>query len=178
MKTVKALLKELLKGKKQEPDGENRSSDVSTIHQSGEDYEALSVNQQNFSTKNQEKDETETDEDPGVPELDNPDAGKIAGDNQGEEGTGEIKSITSTPPSPQSEGLGSMKSNIPETGEIESQEDNLIKEAFEKGRIAGRNEKIEESYFPTTDDGIPHFHGKPTQRNSSYGDIFSMAREA
>lgn len=48
---------------------------------------------------------------------------------------------------------------------------------FEAGRIAGRNEQIEEKYFPATDDGIPQFRGRTTTRQT-YTDIFSMAREA
>ena len=48
---------------------------------------------------------------------------------------------------------------------------------FEAGRIAGRNEQIEEKYFPATDDGIPQFRGRPTTQQT-YNDIFSMAREA
>ncbi|MCH5237756.1 MAG: hypothetical protein J1E95_08160 [Muribaculaceae bacterium] len=49
-------------------------------------------------------------------------------------------------------------------------------EAYREGEIAGRNSKIEEKYFPSADDGIPHFRGMK-EKQSSTG-IFSLARNA
>lgn len=52
-----------------------------------------------------------------------------------------------------------------------------LEESYRKGLIDGRNEKIEETYFPLSDDGIPQFRGRPS-RNLQAADFFSMAREA
>ena len=52
-----------------------------------------------------------------------------------------------------------------------------IENAFKDGRIAGRNDTIEERYFPDKEDGIPHFNGKKSQVNNP-NDIFNIAREA
>lgn len=50
--------------------------------------------------------------------------------------------------------------------------------AFKEGEIAGRNAKIEERYFPSNDDGLPHLRGSVRKRSGNDGDIFSMARNA
>ena len=52
-----------------------------------------------------------------------------------------------------------------------------LREAYARGVKDGRNMKIEEEYFPNSDDNIPHFHGNPSPA-SPFSDIFSMAREA
>lgn len=46
--------------------------------------------------------------------------------------------------------------------------------AYREGEVAGRNAKIEEEYFPTLDDGVPHFNGA-VNRGAGKDDIFSMA---
>lgn len=50
--------------------------------------------------------------------------------------------------------------------------------AYREGEKAGRNAKIEEEFFPTTDDGIPHFNGLNRPSGKKRDDIFSLAREA
>lgn len=50
--------------------------------------------------------------------------------------------------------------------------------AYKEGEKAGRNAKIEEEYFPATDDGIPHFNGINRHSGKKREDIFSLAREA
>ena len=49
-------------------------------------------------------------------------------------------------------------------------------EAYQQGLIDGRNQRIEEIYFPKEDDGIPHFRGNASKARPA--SIFSMAREA
>ena len=110
---------------------------------------AESDNQPDLLTQNQnqKQNETETDESAGNSELDNPDAGENPRNNQEEPG-GEGNGISETP-----------------------------EEAYRRGVIDGRNQQIEEKYFPKTDDGIPNFRGRP-EKSSPLSDIFSMAREA
>ena len=55
--------------------------------------------------------------------------------------------------------------------------DKAKSEAYSDGEKAGRNQKIIEEYFPTTDDGVPEFNGVDSlSRNKS--DIFTVARDA
>ena len=55
--------------------------------------------------------------------------------------------------------------------------DKAREEAFREGELSGRNARIEETYFPKTDDGLPHFKGT-ARRSRPFGDIFDTAREA
>ena len=109
--------------------------------------------------------ETETDESARDPQLDNPDARQDppVGEECSEkpEGTGE------SGPGPES-----GRESGPDRRDIEAE----IRKAYEEGVIAGRNQKIEEIYFPKTD-GIPDFHSS-IANDASAGSIFSMAREA
>ena len=61
--------------------------------------------------------------------------------------------------------------SLQERGEV------TLEEAYRRGVIDGRNQQIEERYFPKVEDGIPHFHGRPSESLPS-SSIFSMAREA
>ena len=56
--------------------------------------------------------------------------------------------------------------------------DSAKDEAYREGERAGRNAKIEEEYFPTVDDNIPHFNGTFKPRPNQKEDIFTLARKA
>lgn len=107
---------------------------------------------QNTTNQNSDNHETESDENPGIPGMDNSDAG---------------------------ESDGNAQEAIPEPGDAGTRRDfeAELKEAYQKGVIDGRNAKIEEQYFPKHDDGIPQFRGAASASNSA-PNIFSMAREA
>lgn len=151
MKTLKTLLKELL-SKSNSPESNQEPE-----------------NKSNSLTQNQNQNETETDETARNPVVDCPFAGegdrtdpKCPENKAGEPGEpGGDSGVTTEDPQ--------------HTSDASHQE--AIKEAYRQGEIAGRNAQIEEKYFPKTDDGIPHFRGRPSRHISS-ADIFSMAREA
>ena len=80
----------------------------------------------------------------------------------------------------ESTGFGTEGVNTPSSDEPEEAsrpKDEAILEAFRKGVIEGRNQQIEERFFPKTDEEIPRFHGHPSKYLPS-DDIFSLAREA
>lgn len=158
MKTLKALLKELLsKVSNQNPD---------------------SHNQPNSLTQNQNQNETETNESARNPQLDNSSPGKDPRIDQGDQKTGDTARATGTEsgttlttPEKNHQATDNQLDKTPQSHE------EALREAYRKGEIAGRNAQIEEKYFPKTDDGIPAFRGRPS-RGVSSTDIFSMAREA
>ena len=158
MKTLKALLKELLsKGSNQNPD---------------------SHNQPNSSTQNQNQNETETNESARNPQLDNPSPGKDSRLDQGDQKSGDTAGATGaesgttlTTPEKNPQATDNQLDKTPQSHE------EALKEAYRKGEIAGRNAQIEEKYFPKTDDGVPQFRGRASKQAVS-SDIFTMARNA
>lgn len=129
--------------------------------------ELVSESQTNLQTFKTNSDEKETDETDRNPELDNSLAQETCGNLSSEERTGESE------PRPGGINRGINPLELPEVKEAIKK---ATEEAYLKGEIAGRNSRIEEVYFPTKDDGVPHFRGYVSRKPSS--DIFSMAREA
>ena len=154
MKTLKTLLKDFLWKRQsiiKNPDNPN-TNDPNEINNT--------KNPKNL--KNLNKHETTTDESPG-------DARMASSD------TPEDCANLETPPRPAPSGEGvsySDKKSLHDGSDLEGET-----EAFKRGVIEGRNQQIEERFFPKTDDGIPHFHGG-TPANLPGDDIFSLAREA
>ena len=167
MKTLKALFKDLI-GKTNpktyplppkpyphplSPLGEPEGAS-SQPYSLGKQEGAQSINQK---PKNYER---ETDEVLGHPGMDNSDARenpRISEEFQATAASG----VT---------GSDSSNEEKPDT-------DRLIREAYEKGLIDGRNSKIEEVHFPTTDDGVPRFNGAAPS-SLDYDSIFTLALEA
>ena len=167
MKTIKTILKELLKppksnkGKTPSESGKSTQPEISiTENDNNKETPPLendkskgitfSENDKNVITnQNQISNETETNENVGDNRLDTPDTPE------------DCPVIQSEPGSAGESGKG-----------IEER----IREAYEKGVMDGRNQQIEEKFFPKYD-GIPQFRGAPSLRNTS-DDIFSIAREA
>lgn len=166
MKTIKTLLKELLRGGK--PEDKNQDKDNNQDKERSESN-TTGDNQPSLQTLKLQEHETENHEDPRNPELDNP----VAGENHPD-------SKEATDASQPSTGRGdgnTAELKDPKESEKAEDFDPKLSLAYEKGLIDGRNAQIEEKYFPKTDDGIPHFRGRPS-KSISAGDIFSMAREA
>lgn len=138
MKTFKSLLKVWLARNRAALKKKNEASDASSVNQ-------LNINPLNF-----QKDETESDEIPGDPKLDNSTAREIARTDEElrteRDGSGERPGIT-------------------------------VEEAYQKGVTDGRNAKIEDLFFPESATSIPHFRGNASKIVSA-ADFFSMAREA
>lgn len=134
MKTLKAILKDLLKGV--EAKTENKSTHSTTVMEAD----------RNFSNSNETNNETETNEADGDNGMADTHAPQTDGNNQ-------------------------------ESQEPSNERAAALKAAYNEGLIAGRNEVIEEKFFPSDTDGIPNFHGHNC-RISYNGDIFSLAREA
>ena len=144
--------------------------------------------------------ETEIDENPGNPGVDYPNVGKTTGSAENsqesnrllsESGAGsECEPLSGSELEQSSEPDTESRSEIniedltpnpvpnPNPKSLSNPDfAKAIEEAYQRGVIDGRNAKIEEEYFPKTNDGIPQFHGSFSKENS-FGDIFSMAREA
>ena len=174
MKTIKALLKDFLyKEECPTPPEEVRTETV----------DGDKTENDNTNPKNQNENETETDEIPRHPQLDYPGARQSAGNNQGESGE-ETRPTGERPDGERA--IGDQPSGVNTQESETSQEEppiskeeyeRAVKEAFEKGVIEGRNQQIEEKYFPKEEDGIPHFHGV-SSKTLPGSDIFSMARSA
>lgn len=175
MKTIKTLLKEWLrKGenksneeppqnlspKSETKEDKEKSSPPAPLDQEREEKEDQGDINNNF--KNQKEHEREIDQSAGDSRLDNsaaPEIGRPAQEEQpGPSKPGRDSAVEEPASSPEEEGEKALSD-------------------YERGVIDGRNQQIEEKYFPKTDDGVPHFHGNHTRR-SPLGDIFSMAREA
>ncbi|MCH5226061.1 MAG: hypothetical protein J1D77_08655 [Muribaculaceae bacterium] len=113
--------------------------------------------------------ETKDHQDPGNPQLDN---------SLDREADGDAQEQQSTNSNPQSgTQLESQQEREQQEREQREQFEQELRNAFQQGVIAGRNTKIEETFFPTTDDEIPRLNGR-SPRQGSLDDIFSLAREA
>lgn len=163
MKTLKSIFKDLLKN---QPDSQEQQTENATNNRSSNPNETQSQRQASAETveseinQNQNQNETETDEMAGADRMDNPDSPGTVENSQGTE-----TEIVSDQKQSNSEG---------ECGGASTSE---VEEAYRKGYLEGRNSKIEETYFPKTQDGVPEFNGSPA-KFSQLGDIFSIAREA
>lgn len=159
MKTIKALLKDFLKRNESKF---NKSP--------AEDAENIPGTNNFNNTKNTDDNEKSNHEMVGDNSV---------ADSNPSESSEKDQGTSETQPLPK-EGHGRMtNTNNTDSSNNSNNPDinDLIKEAYEKGVIDGRNSKIEETFFPKGNDGIPHFHGAPSTL-SPIGDIFSMAREA
>lgn len=132
--------------------------------------------------KNQNQDERETDEGARVSELDTADPAET------NENAQESEPVETEPQEPEPSGHdgtggagtggagGECLTHGDPSPDLPTREEE-VEAAYQKGLIDGRNAAIEEKYFPTKDDGIPHFRGR-VSRPQPFSDIFSMAREA
>lgn len=144
----------------------------------------VSDNQPYSLTQKTIKNETENLEVHQVLDVDNSGNPKIAGKSK--EKVGETSASRQSDNSEadnlaaaaQAESTGNTVESVhqPEVVSEEPMEE-TVEEAYRRGLIDGRNEQIEELYFPKLNDGIPHFRGSPSKCRP-VGDIFSMAREA
>ena len=147
MKTLKTLFRQLLYGEKEK------------------EHEApLEINNPINSPIKSYNDERETDEIPGNPNLDSPIP---------PETSSTVEELQSFRQSGDPGGESERKSG----GEPGIEFDSQLREAFEKGVIEGRNQRIEELFFQNHDDGIPAFRGAVFPQSPG-SDIFSLAREA
>ena len=152
---IREKIKEMLKGRKTKMEVEPQEKEAA---------EVTSENQSINVTLKFENNERETDEDLRHPELDNPLPGETPRPLQEHEESGECGGESAP-------GTG----NGGECGRIDYEK--AIAEAYQRGLIDGRNAQIEERYFPKKDDGIPHFHGSPSN-GVTVGDFFRMAKGA
>lgn len=148
MKTLSAVIREIFAARRTDPCRPPVAKET----------DAEPENQNSLTQKTQNN-ETETDENRGNPVVDNSSSGENHGTDQ------EFKE-------PTDRGTGQRGVRPEDTSEFQE----AVKRAFEEGVKAGRNAKIEETYFPKQDDGIPHFRG--TTPSAPSNDIFSLAREA
>lgn len=118
--------------------------------------------QTTVTNQNQNEDETENHEDPGDNQLaaaDSPEDYGNASQGTGQPGSGK-------------EGLETEEKTLSRKDLEEA-----VKKAYNEGLVDGRNQTIEERYFPKKEDALPNFRGTPP-KNRSFGGIFSIAREA
>lgn len=168
MKTVSQLIREIFATrdslKKKEAEERNKEPE----------NEPAGESQQSLTLKD-EKDETEIDENSGNPGMDTPADQEIDANAEGAQtggGEGERR-IQPGGDGGEPEEAKELQSGI----EKEKMTAEALEKAYQDGYLAGKNAKIEEKYFPKTDDGLPNFRGynKPARPVST---IFSMAREA
>lgn len=178
MKTLKTIFKGIF-GPSESPPSKSGNKKPETkktgnIKENIKNKESDNIDTNHKNTKNNY--ETETNESVGDTRMDtavSPENSRIGKKES------EIRSDFGNYRREESESVGSEKEEKAERQEKVSN-DNFqeeIKKAYRKGVIDGRNQQIEERYFPMKEDGIPHFHGNPSTGNLT-GDIFSMAREA
>lgn len=185
MKTIASILRSLLASRK------NR------VVANFQPEAAPGENNSKLQTPKSNSDETETDEDLRVSRVDNPDARESDGNPEEQEQadaseTGGDSGEGESACDPGGEELKEEAKEIAEISEIPKEEttaenepaeeketdwEEALREAYQRGVKDGRNAVIEEKYFPRTDDGIPRFRGS-SSRPVLQGDIFSMAREA
>lgn len=147
MKTFKTLLKDFLRSLQ----SDSLAKEDTTVSQS----------ETQFNNPNNTNHETETDETPGDPELDNPSVGEDPGYDEEPQG-----------------GTSHHPGGEPSAGGLDREAlKAALKAAYDEGVIAGRNAQILERHFPNEDDGIPDFRGF-TPKPEPYGNIFSIAKEA
>lgn len=188
MKTIKALLKEWIKRKRK---GAEDISDVGEVNDVNEnlvfgdfnvfsDFVANNDNNENngnnakndnndknnnignnANNTNTSKNETETNENPGDNRMVHPISQQTDRNDQDNQ------------KQPESGGTEFRGTGKPGEGDLET----MLQAAYREGVTAGRNQAIEELYFPKDDDGVPMFNGS-TNKVTSGADIFSMAREA
>ena len=180
MKTIKSLLKELLRSHGTENAGETTavesSKELTTKENDVKRDETGNLpsdgkpEQEESLTVKTNSDETENHEMAGVSDVADTAAAELPGNpEKTEKADREGETVSNGNPTDLRE--------LSDHEETPAPSENALKKAYEEGYIAGRNSSIEEKYFPKDDDGIPHFHGSPSQ-NISGSDIFSMAREA
>ena len=169
MKTLSDLIRDIfaVRSDRRKPLlNQTKKPEISPVQNQPESAPA-SVNKPISLTPKTNSNETETAETPRHPRVDNPDAWQNPRNN--EEIGSTISGGVIASQSPAEPAIGNKANEV--------SEDSTGLSDYERGRIDGRNERIEEIYFPKTDDGIPHFRGRPA-KPSSGPDIFSMAREA
>lgn len=181
MKTIKEMLKDLLRSSTLKEN--EMKKEVEMAGSANEDKPAIdaSQSQTNLNFKNYE---TENHESAGDPCMAPADAQKSGVETEREKnergqeegaGRGEAGGDSGTP----GRGVIENETEIREKGEMatksERNYEKEIADAYQKGLIDGRNQKIEETYFPKNDDGVPHFHGC-SNPYSPVSDIFNIAR--
>ena len=164
MKTLKSILKSLLNGRR--PTGEARSAATPVDNEpdpSGSAKESggdLTINNQTPAAPEPQRSvENEEPKIPSVPE------GRTTNNNQ-------LKPIDYERKTDEVPGHPCMDNPDARKDPRISEE---LAEAYERGLRDGRNSKIEETYFPTCDDGVPVFNGDISNPKSA-SDFFSIAK--
>lgn len=168
MKTISSLIREIFSLR-------NNPHKPKPTERAPEEMKSKTQQHESENQRHQKQDETETDEIRRDPEMDSAVAREIAGNAESSQGADRGKSGEPKPGSEEIEMTRMQKETSPAESE-KSLAEKEIEKAFQQGVIAGRNQKIEEKFFPQSD-GLPVFHGMPAKGASSI-DIFSLAREA
>lgn len=180
MKTIKTILRELLKPPS------NKKPKTSSLGSTSSSEVKPSDNNINKNSNNLKTNETETNENSGDNRVDPSCAPKVTTSVQEEPGdSGEPRQESGgnsggesgiVPRNEEPRGR-ELKVDVQTSSPLKDEEiEKRIREAFEKGIVEGRNQQIEEKFFPKYD-GIPEFRGASSFR-TNFDDIFSIAREA
>ena len=169
MKTLKQLFKTLLYGEKTFPAEKEPEMKNEPEKENEREHDAPKVLNNPINSPNKiSQDERKTDENPGNHELAAPLPTET--DPTPEELQPTLRGMEAEGCNPEKEVATGITGERGGEPAIETSE-------YQRGFIDGRNQKIEEMFFPKYDDGVPHFRGTPTPQSPSI-DIFSLAREA
>lgn len=169
MKTIKALLKELFEKRSKE------SPPVLAETKPSAPPEAKTSEQPD--SKVDSNDSTETDS-PTNTENNNLKTEKSQEDSNNNQNTkNQTHTKTNNYETETDESAGDSLLDPADTGQSDRIVEEARREAYRRGVIDGRNQRIEEIYFRKVEDGVPHFNGDMSKSRSK-SNIFSMAREA
>ena len=192
MKSLKAIVKEFLSKAESAAEIKNQST-AETSTEATDNLSLLTKSQPN---------ETDTDQNPRIHQLDSSNVEMHHGENPGDEISNGAEEYTAREPERDTEGEKSREGEprttrdgdresgkSEESGEsgvtketIESRESREtvasrdIEEAYKRGVLDGRNARIKEEFFPNNDDGVPALNGAPAF--CPQNDIFSLASQA